>query len=62
MLRKDILNLFSFFVVNIVSGGVRAVGGIGKPLSARPVTRVLLAELLGQYLVSYWVVIRDKEA
>ena len=42
--------------------GVRAVGGISKPLSAKPVTRVLLAELLGQYLVSCWVVIRDKEA
>ena len=51
-----------FFVINIVSGEVHVVGGIDKPLSARPVTWVLLAEVLSQYLDFCWVVIRDKEA
>ena len=52
----------ALFVINIMRGEVHAVGGIGKPLSAGPVTWASLAEGFGQYLVFCWVVIRDKEA
>ena len=46
----------ALFVINIMRGEVHAVGGIGKPLSAGPVTWASLAEGFGQYLVFCWVV------